>query len=150
MNIWPDGYCAGPYFFMMTSSNGNFFRVTGLLCDAFAGHRWILLTKGQWRGDLMYSLICAWTNSWENNRDAGDLRFRRAYSDVTLMRKTFLASNRVYILMDQLTNHEWPQWHIWYIVIESLDDLITKDHIFKYNYTQYNEFMIYRDKISIA
>ena len=26
--------------------------------------------KGQWRGALMFSLICAWTNSWANNEDA--------------------------------------------------------------------------------
>ena len=26
--------------------------------------------KGQWRGALMFSLICAWTNGWANNRDA--------------------------------------------------------------------------------
>ena len=30
---------------MMTTSNGNIFRVTGLLCAAFTGHRWIPLTK---------------------------------------------------------------------------------------------------------
>ena len=24
--------------------------------------------KGQWRGDLMFSLICAWINDWVNNR----------------------------------------------------------------------------------
>ena len=30
--------------------------------------------KGQWRGALMFSLICAWINSWVNNREAGDLR----------------------------------------------------------------------------
>ena len=29
--------------------------------------------KGQWRGALMFSLICAWTNDWANNEDAGDL-----------------------------------------------------------------------------
>ena len=29
--------------------------------------------KGQWRGDLMFSLICAWLNGWVNNREAGDL-----------------------------------------------------------------------------
>ena len=29
----------------MTSSNGNFFRVTGPLCWDFTGHRWIPLTK---------------------------------------------------------------------------------------------------------
>ena len=28
--------------------------------------------KGQWRGALMFSLICAWTDSWENNGDADD------------------------------------------------------------------------------
>ena len=30
---------------MMTSSNGNIFRVTGHLCGEFTGHRWILRTK---------------------------------------------------------------------------------------------------------
>ena len=30
--------------------------------------------KGQWRGALMFSLICAWTNGWVNNWNAGDLR----------------------------------------------------------------------------
>ena len=28
--------------------------------------------KGQWRGDLMFSLICVWINGWVNNREAGD------------------------------------------------------------------------------
>ena len=28
--------------------------------------------KGQWRGALMFSLICAWINGWVNNREAGD------------------------------------------------------------------------------
>ena len=30
--------------------------------------------KGQRRAALMLCLICAWTNRWANNRDAGDLR----------------------------------------------------------------------------
>ena len=55
--------------FMMTSSNGNIFRVTGPLCGEFIGHRWIPHHKGQWRGALMFSLICARTNGWENTRD---------------------------------------------------------------------------------
>ena len=33
---------------MMTSSNGNIFRVTGSLWWESTGHRWIPLTKGQW------------------------------------------------------------------------------------------------------
>ena len=39
----------------------------------------------QWRGALMFSLICAWTNGWVNNQDAGDLRRHRAHYDVTVM-----------------------------------------------------------------
>ena len=30
----------------------------------------------------MFSLICAWTESWANNGDAGDLRRHRAHYDV--------------------------------------------------------------------
>ena len=38
--------------------------------------------KGQWRGALMLSLLCAWTDSWTNNGCAGDLRRHRAHYDV--------------------------------------------------------------------
>ena len=41
--------------------------------------------KGQWRGALMFSSICAWTNGWVNNRDVGDLRRNRAHYDVIVM-----------------------------------------------------------------
>ena len=57
----------------------NIFRVTGPLRGEIAGQ------KGQWRGALMFSLICAWTNSWVNNRDAGDLRRHRTHYDVIVI-----------------------------------------------------------------
>ena len=41
--------------------------------------------KGQWRGALMFSLICVWINGWVNNREAGDLRGYHAHYDVTGM-----------------------------------------------------------------
>ena len=41
--------------------------------------------KGQWRGALMFSLICIRINGWVNNDEAGDLRRHRAHYDVTLM-----------------------------------------------------------------
>ena len=41
--------------------------------------------KGQWRGALMFSLICARINGWVNTREAGDLRRHRAHCDVTVM-----------------------------------------------------------------
>ena len=40
---------------------------------------------GQWRGALMFSLICAWIDDWANNRDAGDLIHHCALYDVTVM-----------------------------------------------------------------
>ena len=72
-------------FLMMTSSNGNIFRVTGHLCGnspvtgEFPAH------KGQWHRALMFSLICAWMNGWVNNREAVDFRRHRAHYDVTVM-----------------------------------------------------------------
>ena len=64
-------YCMGFSDSMMTSSNGNIFRVTGHLC------------KGQWRWALMFSLIWARMNGWANNSEAGDLRRHRTHYDVT-------------------------------------------------------------------
>ena len=43
--------------------------------------------KGQWRGALMFSLICARINGWVNNREAGDLRRNRAHYGVIVMVK---------------------------------------------------------------
>ena len=45
--------------------------------------------KGQWRGALVISLICAWINGWVNNREAGDLRHHRIHYDVTGMQCLF-------------------------------------------------------------
>ena len=68
--------------YMMTSSNGNVFRVTGHLCGEFTGDRWIPLTEAS---DVELFLICVWINDWVNNREAGDLRRYRGHSDVTVM-----------------------------------------------------------------
>ena len=65
---------------MMTSSNGNIFRVT---CH------WPVNSphKCQWRGALMFSFICVWINGWIYNREAGILRRHRAHYDVSPYRK---------------------------------------------------------------
>ena len=100
---------------MMTSSNGKKFRVTGPLCGEFTGHRWISPQKGQWRGALMFSLICGWINGWTNNREAGDLRHYRAHYDVTVMVTTINcmtddvmkyclnSSSRIYASINQIS-----------------------------------------------
>ena len=45
--------------------------------------------KGEWHRALMFSLICAWINSWVNNREAGDLRCQHPNNDVTVMTWVF-------------------------------------------------------------
>ena len=42
--------------------------------------------KALWRGALMFSFICAWTNRWVNNREAGDLRSQQALYVISVMR----------------------------------------------------------------
>ena len=66
---------------MMTSSNGNIFRVTGHLCGKFTGPRWISRTKAS---DA--ELWCFFDlNDWVNNREAGDLRRQHGHYDVIVM-----------------------------------------------------------------
>ena len=78
---------------MMTSSNGNIFRVTGPLCGEFTGHRWIPHTKAQWRGALKFSLICIWINTWGNNAEADDLRrYYDAHYDVIATRHQLISA----------------------------------------------------------
>ena len=66
---------------MMTSSNGNIFRITGPLC----GHRWIPLTKASdaklwwflWSAPEQTSLL--------SKRRAGDFRCHRAHYDIIIL-----------------------------------------------------------------
>ena len=50
-------------------------------------HRWPVNSphKSQWRGALMFSLICTRINGWVNNGEASYLRRYRAHFDVTVM-----------------------------------------------------------------
>ena len=61
-----------PRYCMVTSSNGNIFRVTGHLCGEFTGPRWIPCTKAS---DA--ELWCF--------HEAGDLRRYRAHYDATVL-----------------------------------------------------------------
>ena len=46
--------------------------------------------KCQWRGALLFSLVCACINAWVHNREVGDLKCHRAHYDVSV---------RVYVIM---------------------------------------------------
>ena len=89
--------------------------------------------KGQWRGALIFSLICAWTNSWANTGHAGDLRHHRAHYAVIVNVKLFLCtwSSRtatklyirydilfqymfvVHIILERVILYCWLSWFWW-------------------------------------
>ena len=74
--------------------------------------------KGQWRGALMFSLICVWINDWVNNREAGDLRRYRPHYDVIVM------------IIDVL--HFLHMQHIWptkWLCITALHSIVCVPHV---------------------
>ena len=86
--------------------------------------------KGQWRGALMFSLICAWINGWVNNHKAGDLRRYRAHYDVTVMMRRDDAYVTVctyqIISSQQSIVHPWRQtWGhlLWFYSLNYIDSV---------------------------
>ena len=75
--------------FMMTSSKGNMFRVTGFcvgnspVTDEFPSHRPVTRTF-----DVFFDLRL--NKGWVNNQDAGDLRRHRSHYDVTVIQRVTL------------------------------------------------------------
>ena len=92
-------YSANQHIDMMTSSNGNIFRVTGPLCWEFTGYRWIPLTKPSNAELWCFLWSTPWINGKVSNREAGDLRRHRAHYDVIVMNPTlqFLPLNHLYL-----------------------------------------------------
>ena len=82
---WPSG-CHGPLWNLgdgvikWKHSPRYWPFVRGIHWSAVYSHH-----KGQCRGALMFSLICAWISSWANNGGAGDLRRHRAHYDGIVM-----------------------------------------------------------------
>ena len=91
---------------MVTSSNGNIFRVTGHLCGEFTGRRWIPHTKTS-DAELWCFFICVWIN----DREADDLRRYRAHYGVTVMQsycfhvESFFSCLGKYV---KVLYHNWP------------------------------------------
>ena len=67
--------------------------------------------KGQWRGALMFSLICGWINGWVNNREAGDLRRHRAHYDVSEMNYHWKCQNVLWVMRSRIPERKMS--HIW-------------------------------------
>ena len=72
------------WLIMKTSSNGNISALLAI-CAGNSPVTGEFPHKSQWRGPLMFSLICVWIDGWVNNGETGDLRRYRAHYDVIVM-----------------------------------------------------------------
>ena len=79
--------------------------------------------KGQWRGTLMFYLICTRRNVWRNSRDAGDLRRHRAHDNVTVLWHHWFS--------DLLTLWTKSSWHndITNLCQNEFESMVCKLHI---------------------
>ena len=72
--------------------------------------------KGQWRGALVFSVICASIKGWVHNREAGDLRRHRAHYDIIVMdnaidrRRSFHSHNNKNIFCGKTQGAFKSQW----------------------------------------
>ena len=75
-------------------------------------HRWPVNSphKGQWRGALIFSLICVWISRWESNREAGDLRHHRTNCYVIVM----MEANKSHDALDTIVSNRCSaRWTLW-------------------------------------
>ena len=113
---------------MMTSSNGK--KIPRYWPYVWGIHRSPVNSphKGQWHGTLMSSLTYAWTNSWVNNRDSGDLRRHRTHYGVTVMARNRIKRSRhedTFAIRFLSTANRWSnlydkilidsEWMIWFL-----------------------------------
>ena len=120
---------------MMTPSNENLFRITGLLWGELTRHRWIPITKAS-DAELWYFLWSApaWINDWVSTRKARDLRSHRTPYDVTVMSRPHACLHMVWP-HHLMGNHDgvllWRTFPCyWLLSATILDGFI--DHIISY------------------
>ena len=74
----------------------------------------------------MFSLLCAWTNGWANNRDAGDMRAKhhRAHYDVTVMNTLWVLDSGPLLiwhkicLLIKITRSLWELTGAWQQILQ--------------------------------
>ena len=87
--------------------------------------------KGQWRGALMFSLICVWINGWVNHREAGDLRCYRAHYKVTVMYSQnvhhFVQASVCWEACD--LNKSFTDITYWKLLFQQTSDVISDENV---------------------
>ena len=111
---------------MMTSSNGNFFRVTGPLCGEFTGHGEFPAQRPVTRSfDVFFDLRL--NKQLSKQCEAGDLRRYRGHYDVIVMMTQFTdTSTSPWLYINKYTTDmKLPIWFIWCKFMQIGTDLYT-------------------------
>ena len=66
--------------------------------------------KGQWRGALMFSLICAWINCWANNGEAGGLRRHNVLKIFLVGCRHVMSDYQPADSASNVTRSNWPRY----------------------------------------
>ena len=126
---------------MMTSSNGNISSLLALC----VGNSPVTGEFPSQRPVTRYfdgTLTCAWTNSWVNNRDAGDLRRHRTHYGVTAMTRNRIKRSRhedTFAIRFLSTANRWSnlydkilidsEWMIWFLSLGYNLSICIKNHV---------------------
>ena len=87
--------------------------------------------QSQWRGALMYSLICAWINSWANNGDTGDLRCHYTLLSLHCNEKllnSLLTWHLIAFIVQQLSENSENSGCLWPLKLKALGYFRTKSY----------------------
>ena len=105
---------------MMTSSNGNIFRVTGPLCGEFNGHRWIPLTRAS-DVELWFYLRLEYTSSKQSQGWCFEMSSRSLWRHSSVWSNSIeteqLRKNYKYSCSHRIDNNNsytldmFPWWH---------------------------------------
>ena len=95
--------------------------------------------RGQWRGALMFSLMCVWINGWVNNREAGDVRRYRAHYDVSVKECILCIMFVVRTLPPLVVRYRWflsvfsglVYWHDLRIICVTLTGILLRHNTIK-------------------
>ena len=94
---WPGTHCTYDFSITWWRHQMETFSALLALCEGIPSVTGGFPSQRQ----VMFALICAWTNSWANYQDAGDLRRHRAHYDVTVMRV------QIFNLSSSLLQSDW-------------------------------------------
>ena len=118
---------------VMTSWNGNIFRVTGPLCEEFTGHRWIPLTKASDAGfDVFFDLRLNKRLSKQSSRRWFETPLRSIWCHCNVVEIHFLWYFSIHICI--LSN-------LWYTIVPSHSDMASQIR-WQFDCLLYNLFRI--------